>query len=324
MASVSTILMSAADVGQFTTIRQLKTEDDVRFDYTEESVKAILTQKAIEKSLILPGTTSLTINGSSVSVAASAGTGSRSRMIQLDVTTTGRKAMRTRRLFIGKRGTPSPMWFAYSTGSSTTLSNDVTCEGDVYNTGNVSGSDQLTVTGDFYTAESVVPSQVSVDGTSRSSMPIFNPTANMSEYQSAATAALSGNQNVTLLIFLTLANYQTLWYNNGDVTFDVTYSGKGTCAVNGNVTIKKFERNSSADQGLIIVNGNVDIQTNNVKGFIFCTGNVTYSGPGNLQVDGAIFCNNLDMGGKKLTLTFNPFFWDNPTFDKRMRVPGMW
>ena len=301
MASVSTILMSAADVGQFTTIRQLKTEDDVRLDYTDESVKAILTQMAKEKSLILPGTTSLTINGSSVSVAASAGTGSRSRMIQLDVTTTGRKAGRTRRLFIGKRGTPSPMWFAYSTDSSTTLSNDVTCEGDVYNTG-----------------------KVSVDGSSRSSMPIFNHTANMSEYQSAANVALSGNQNVTLLNFLTLANYQTLWYNNGDVTFDVKYSGRGTCVANGNVTIKKFERNSSADQGLIIVNGNVDIQTNRVQGFVFCSGNVTYSGPGNLQVDGAIFCNNLDMGGKKLTLTFNPFFWENPTFDKRMRVPGMW
>jgi hypothetical protein len=21
---------------------------------------------------------------------------------------------------------------------------------------------------------------------------------------------------------------------------------------------------------------------------------------------------------------FDPFFWDNPDFDKRMRVPGMW
>ncbi len=324
MASATTIIISTADLGQFTIRQQNAIEQEARWQYTEDAIKAVYTHLQASKALVLPSTTTLTVNGMTASVLAEAGTGARSRFVSLTTTVADRKLSRTRVSYIGMRGAVSPMWFGYSTGSSTTLSNDIDCDTDVYLTGDITGTGLLSVDGDLYTAQSTFTVAPTVGGTTYPLSPTFYPVVNIGDYQAAATIALSGTQNVTLLLFASLGAYQTLWYNNGSVTFDVKYAGKGTCVVNGNATIKKFDRNSSTDQGLILVNGNVDIQTNKVQGFIFCTGNVTYSGAGNLQIDGAIFCNNLIMGGKKLSITFDPFFWDNPTFDKRMRVPGMW
>lgn len=324
MASVGTILMSTADMGRFVIKQQYSLEDEAKWQYTEDGVKAIFSQQVIDKSLVLPSSTSVVINGFTATVDAAAGTGSNARMVALTTSISGSRFSRTRTTYVGSRGQISPMWFGYSTGAGTVLTNDITCDGDVYNTGDISGSGIFDVGGDLYSAQSSFTTSPTVAGTTNLLSPAISPTINIGNYQSAATVSLSGTQNVTLLLFFAVGAYQTLWYNNGDVTFDVTYSGKGTCVVNGNAVIKKLDRNSASDQALILVNGNLDIQTGSVQGFIFCTGNVTYSGAGNLQLDGALFCNNLDMAGKKLTVSFNSFFWDDPRWDKRMRVPGMW
>jgi hypothetical protein len=75
---------------------------------------------------------------------------------------------------------------------------------------------------------------------------------------------------------------------------------------------------------LIIVDGNVEFQTNRFEGFLICNGSVRQTKNGSFLSQGNIWANSFDFGNGKLMVDFDPFFWDNPDFDKRMRVPGMW
>jgi hypothetical protein len=325
MASVSTILMSTADVGQFTTMRQFRSEDDVRFEYIEDSLKAIFTQKALEQSLILPSNTNLTIGGFDVSVDASAGTGSRSRMIVLDATITGRKKSGKYQLVIGRRGSVSPMWFALGSETDFVPSNSVNIDGDAYFGGDYpSDVYETDISGDLYAERTSLTEEPSVEGLKKMGRTSLAANLDSSAYSAAASLSTTGNQNCNLLAFLSLGAYQTLWYNSGNVTFDVKYTGKGTVFVKGNAIIKRFERTSSADEGLIIVDGNVDLQGNAIEGFVICNGIFTQSVGGNPTITGAVWANNFAIGSKKLTVNYDSFFWDDPRWDKRMRVPGMW
>lgn len=324
MASVSTILISTADLGQFTNRQQTAMETETLWQYTEDSVEAIITQKQIEKSLIMPGTLAFTINNADVRVTSESGTGAMSRFIKLTTTYSDRKLSRTRATFIGNRTTPSPMWFAYSTPNSTDLSNDISCDSDIYNSGDITGSGTMSTTAKLYTAQSALTVSPTASEGIELSAQSFAPTFNVADYQAAAALPTTGPQSVTLLTFLSLGAFQTLWFNKGSATFDVNYTGRGTCVNDGNVVIMKFNRTLSSDEGLLIVNGDIDIQTNSIQGFIFCTGTITYSATGNLTIDGALCCNKLVMNGKKATVKFDSFFWDDPQWDKRMRVPGMW
>lgn len=325
MASVSTILMSTADVGQFTTLRQFRSEDDVRFEYIEDSLKAIFTQRALDQSLILPSTTNLTIGGFQVTVDASQGTGAQSRMIILDATITGRKKNGSFQLVIGRRGAVSPMWFALGSETDFVPGDNVTINGDAY-FGDDYPSDAFAtdISGDLYAQLTSLSQEPNVDGTEKLGRRGITVNLDSAAYASAASLSTTGDQNCNLLVFLGLGSYQTLWYNNGNVTFDVKYAGKGTVFVKGNAIIKRFERNSADDEGLIIVDGNVDLQGNAIEGFVICNGSFTQSVGGNPRVSGAVWANTFAIGSKKLTVNYDSFFWDDPRWDKRMRVPGMW
>ena len=325
MASVSTILMSTADVGQFTTLRQLRTEDDVRFDYTEDSIKAIFTQKARETSLILPSDETLTINGYNVLVSARAGTGAQSRMVELDTTITGRRATRRRQLFIGSRGPVSPMWFAFGTDSDFVPIRDVTITGDAYLGGDyILGGTVTQVTGDLYCQRQTLSDQMMVGGATTLGRRLVSPILDSDSYLAAASSKTSGNQVCKSLSHSSMGGYQSLWYHTGNLVFDVQYRGRGTVFVKGDVEIKKFDRDSGTAEGLIIVEGNVDFKTDIFEGFLICSGEVRVATGARVDVRGAIWANIFELGNKRLTVDFDNFFWNNPTFDKRMRVPGMW
>ena len=325
MASVSTILMSTADVGQFTTLRQYRTEDDVRFDYTENSIRAIYAQQALENSLILPSNETLTINGFNVSVRAEAGTGARIRMVELDTTMAGRTATRRRQLCIGRRGPVSPMWFAFGSDSTFSPVGNVQINGDAYFGGDhISTGKTILVTEDLYGNAKTLTNPVTVEGTTNLGRRLVSPSLDADLYMSAASQKTSGNQDCNLLDFLPDGAYETLWFHSGDITFDVNYTGRGTVYVRGNAIIKHFSRTLPKDQGLIIVDGNVEFQTNRFEGFLICNGLVRQTKGGNFLSQGTIWANSFDFGNGKLMVDFDPFFWDNPDFDKRMRVPGMW
>jgi hypothetical protein len=322
MASVSTILMSTADVGQFTTLRQYRAEDDVRFDYIEDSVKAIFTQKAVEQSLILPSNTSLTIGDCTVSVDASVGTGAKSRMILLDTTISGKKKSRSRQLVIGRRKPVSPFWFGLGSIGTLELSNTITCSSDVMLNGDLSGSFGLTSSAQVYTPRSSFTTNPDAANGIKYQTATVSPSLDSTAYSAAADNIIASP--ILPITFVGMGGYQSLYYRNGDAMLNTSYTGRGTVFINGNLTIRNLTRLAADDEIVLIVNGNVVIESNRIPAFLFCSGNVSYAGGGNLTIDGALFCNKLEMGGKKLTVNFDPFFWDAPRWDQRMRVPGMW
>ena len=326
MASVSTILMSTADVGQFTTLRQYRAEEDVRFDYIEDSVKAIFTQKAVEQSLILPSNTKLVIGNLEVSVDASAGTGTKSRMILLDTTISGKKKSRTRQFVIGRRSPVSPFWFALGVMGDLDLSNDIGCNSDVVLNGDLFGAFGLNSTAQVYTPRSSFTTNPNAEKGNKYQTSNLSPSLNSTAYSAAADNIIDDSMASPILplSFHGLGGYQSLYYRNGDATLNTTYTGRGTVFINGNLTIRSLTRLAADDEIVLIVNGNVVLESNRIPAFLFCSGNVSYTGGGNLTIDGALFCNKLDMSGKKLTVNFDPFFWDAPRWDQRMRVPGMW
>ena len=326
MASVATILLSTADLGMAAVRMQQAGEDSTRLQYTTDSVAAIATQMMIDKSLILPSTTNLTINGSSVSFDAKALTGARSRMVSLMTTVSNQRITKTEELIIGARGPVSPFWFAFGCFGSFSLAAAMTCDSDIYLNGDVSGTGSLATTARVYSAPSM---QTLVPTASQGvvyNAPTYAPVADASLYKVAAdtTVDVAVILPVAPLTFLSLGSYQSLWFRDGDFTFNNTYVGLGTCYINGNVSIRRLSAVTSADKVIVIVNGNVSIDTNNFDGFLFCSGNVTYTGSAGLRVNGAIHCANFDSGGKRVDITFDPFFWADPQWDKRMRVPGMW
>lgn len=318
--------MSTADVGQFTTLRQYRAEEDVRFDYIEDSVKAIFTQKAVEQSLILPSNTKLVIGNLEVSVDASAGTGTKSRMILLDTTISGKKKSRTRQFVIGRRSPVSPFWFALGVMGDLDLSNDIGCNSDVVLNGDLFGAFGLNSTAQVYTPRSSFTTNPNAEKGVKYETPNLAPPIDSIAYAAAADNIIDDSMASPILplSFHGLGGYQSLYYRNGDATLNTTYTGKGTVFVNGNLTIKNLARLAADDEIVLIVNGNVFIESNRVPAFLFCNGSVTYSGAAPMSLDGALFCNKLEMGGNKLTVNFDPFFWDAPRWDQRMRVPGMW
>ncbi|MEI7576650.1 MAG: hypothetical protein WCK51_07140 [Armatimonadota bacterium] len=317
--------MSTADVGQFTTLRQFRTEEDVKFDYIEDSLKAIFTQRELEGSLIIPSTTSLTINGYKVTIDASAGIGTKSRMVELDTAVVGRRATRTRQFFIGNRGAISPVWFGLGSETDFQPGGDVLVTGDVYLGGDYkSGGNQVKISRDLYGPRSSLTETPTVSGALRLGRRSTVAVLDSNAYAAAASNKTSGTQSCNSLSFSAIGAFQSLWYNDGNVTFDVQYSGRGTVFVKGNVFIKNFARNSSTDQGLIIVDGNVTLQTNNLSGYLICNGIVSRSGGSDLTVEGGIWANKFNLGNQELTVVEDSFFWNSPAWDKRMRVPGMW
>jgi hypothetical protein len=327
MASVATILLSTADLGMAAVRMQQAAEDSARLQYTTDSVKAISTQMMIDRTLILPSTTKLTINGASVSFDATALTGERNRMVSLMTTYSDRRQTRTEELTIGARGLVSPFWFAFGTFAGSALASNLSCNADVYLNDEFSGAGSLTTTGRVYASGSnLVLLPTAAQGIVYNK-PIPAPPFSAASYSSAADTTISGTTlpSAAPLSFKDLGTYQSLWYRAGSLILNNTYEGSGTIFVDGNVTIRGLTAVNPSDKLVVIATGNVVLMSSRIDAFILCKGIVDNPGAGDVQISGAVHCSGVQSNKNvNFKILFDPFFWTDPQWDKRMRVPGMW
>ncbi|OWU64961.1 MAG: hypothetical protein CBB60_007155, partial [Armatimonadetes bacterium Cent15-Ar3] len=61
-----------------------------------------------------------------------------------------------------------------------------------------------------------------------------------------------------------------------------------------------------------------------IDAFVFCAGKIKYPGAVAAQINGALHCSMIESNKVPINISFDPFFWTDPQWDKRMRVPGMW
>ncbi len=325
MAAVGTIVLTTADLGRTVYRRQALIERDAKFDYALDGLVAVYGRRLEYGDVIVPTTEAFDVGGLNFQVDLANGTGARSRFVDLAVSLDIPGYSRKRTYALGNRGKVSPTWFALGTTTDFIPTSSMNVTGDVYFAADISlAANSLGIVGDIYAQRTSFGSTPTCSGNRIQTNSLLGVSLDSAAYKSVATSVTSGNQLIKILAFLSIGTFQTLLYNDGDVTFDCQYLGKGTVFVNGNVTIDKLDKTTADNVALVIVNGNVEIRANNVDAFIICSGNVTYSGLGNLQLNGGVWASQILTGSTNWTITHNSLFWGDPKWDKLLRVPGMW
>lgn len=325
MAAVGTIVLTTADLGRTVYRRQALIERDAKFDYALDGLVAVYGRRLEYGDVIVPTTEAFDVGGLNFEVDLANGTGTRSRFVDLAVSLDIPGYARKRTYALGNRGKVSPTWFAFGSTMDFLPSAPLAVTGDAFFAGDCNlGSNTGSVTGSLFAQRATLTAGPTVTGSSHFGIADLTPSLDFTAYSAVATTKTSGNQSPLTVAFLPDGSYQSLWYNNGNVTLNSLYTGIGTIFVRGNLTIDKFERTLPSDQALIIVDGNVTITSGRFDGFIICDGQIKIQAAGGLVVNGAIWGNQFQAQNPILTVNFDSFFWDDPQWDKRMRVPGMW
>ena len=325
MAAVGTIVLTTADLGRAAYRRQALVERDAKFDYSLDGLIAVYSRRIEYNDVIVPTTEEFDVGGLSYKVDLAAGTGARSRFVDLTVALDVPGYARKRSYALGNLGKVSPTWFGLGTDWDFTPAGTVTVNGDAYlGSDSVLGTNTATVSGSLYCQRTSLTATPTVSGRTYMGSRNLTPVLDDLTYAAAASTKTSGNQNPLIVAFVPLGLLQTLWYHSGNMTLNVAYTGQGTIFVKGNLTISNFKRTLGVDQAVIVVSGNVTVDASQFDGFLICDGKVTCTNASGLTVNGGIWANQLVQNCPSITVNFDPFFWNDPSNDARLRVPGMW
>lgn len=320
--------------------RQQRLEADTQAAYVQESSLAYASTKLRQKSIALPASFTITVNGKSVSVNCSDNSADVPRTMSIQSSVTISRKSYTKADIVGQDTTPPPWYYGLFVDGSIDFRDAITVgtaavSADAYIKPSLASlSNALTVKGDLECVSTIGGANVAYDGQAWSGAPALPfPSVAAANYSAAANRTYFGNQTFAGVIFPVVgvgSNYP-IYYVNGDIKIDGGWAGaifmnKGVLFATGDVSIKSNVTLFGGAKLAVIAMGDIDFSQNDgvYNGYFYAGDEVRFTGGSSQTVNlGSVACSNIRID-TPTTIKFDTTVWNTPNEGTRLRLPGMW
>ena len=325
IAAITTIIAASVDLSRMAVYKQNQAEREAKWQYCVDSGQAFV----VEDLVALAGTTqsfSKTVNGINLAVSSAPDLSwNELTSTKLIVTGTIDGKSRTTELYVGKRQTVNPCKFGLFVTTLLEPDSNVVLTGDAY-AGVTTDAERLSITGDLYCPNAVVPTIGSLTGSYLGRQPTQSITLDRAAYSAQAAIFTSGNLSLTNPTYIGSGAHSQLRYHTGDLTIQGSTRGEITIFVDGNVTLDNIVNRAGFLGRLVIIStGDVKIEPGTCEAFVIASGKV-----GDKVRNGARTLNGSLAGGElnkikhNLTINFDDYFATNALGGFRYWLPGQW
>lgn len=227
---------------------------------------------------------------------------------------------------VGNRKVPWPFEYALFLNESLDPKKGISINGDMNVNGTITPrAFAFGVTGDLESTGSTLAFTAVIGGNVMlGSKAIPWPTLNKLLYVVPASKTLLSN-SLSSIDFGTEANPK-LWHRLGNLDIGGTISGRGTLFVDGDVKVtNNLTYASASDRLVVIATGKVEVDnaTTSFVGHYYALGDFKTNGTTTNLVSGSVAAQRLDHAGA-LNITFDPYFWNDPSEGPNYWLPGVW
>lgn len=332
MTVITVLVLIGADLGA-QSMRYSKTMEErlvgkLLFDAAVEQVSADIDRGALS----LPGTSSYTIDGQTVSVTATDHPSvTQAATISVSLVIDGRTYEYQK--VISKKPLPHPFFFAiYSRSSMVSINRFQTGQlgenGDVFVSGNLIATNLANDFQGDVEATGLITVTGSISGSTTAGatdISFANPgTAN---YESNRHVWRADGSTINGWAFVDVAGKPQLIFVDGDLTLKGTFSGQGVIYCKKDVTITDDISYANADSKLIVIadkNITVNATARNLVGFFYARRDFRWNGFGpNVLSSGSIVGDSVTTLANTKVIN-DPFFFKDTSRLARFYCPGRW
>lgn len=220
------------------------------------------------------------------------------------------------------------IWANGALGNTTSALTISSAEGSVHSNSNFRANASSVINGDI-TAGGGASVIGFVGGNRRTGAPLqTTPLFDIADYDAVNVwDNFDGTQDG--LLFINLGSPYPVFYYGNHLSIEGTYSGRGTMAVNGNLTLSANSSYSNATSRVVfIVKGNlyVDPACTSFVGTYIVDGSITFMGnAGKTMTRGNLISSgNFDPQLANFNATADRAFWNDRTEAQKHRMPGFW
>jgi hypothetical protein len=220
------------------------------------------------------------------------------------------------------------IWANGSLGNTTSALTISSADGSVHSNTNFRANASSVIQGDV-TASGGASAIGFIGGNRRTGAPVqTTPLFDIADYEAVNVwDTFDGTQDG--LLFINLGSPYPVFYYGNDLSIEGTYAGRGTLAINGNLTLSA---NSSypgvTSRVVFIVKGNlyVDAACTSFVGTYIVDGNIIFMGSAaKTMTRGNLICSgNFDPQLANFNATADRAFWNDRTEAQKHRLPGFW